>query len=245
MTKTEAEGRIATGMEELDEMLGGGFLPKQCIIIAGQAGAGKTIAALQFLHANLKNGKKCLFISASDDEKSIVTHSLKFGWNLGPYVDSNKLTIVNIELMEVEHGLMSDIPQQVPKIIKGSKADIVVLDSITEFNDLCTSDMERRARLMDIRKIIKEIGATGLLTAEVGAESKKTKYGVAEYVFDGLILLSRFQSDDFSQFITIIQIIKMRWVQHSRELRAYSITNSGIVVQSPLYTLMASTGKIG
>lgn len=249
------EDRITTGNSELDEMLGGGFLPNHVVVVAGPAGSGKTITAFQFIYKNLQDGKRCLFVSASDDEESIVKNALRFGWDMKPYIENNKLSIIDVTLAEggehtlatdllSEHGMISDYLEQLPGLIKSSKAEVVAIDSITEFNDLCTTELERRARLLDLRKIIKEIGATALITAEAALEGYSTKYGIAEYTADGLIFISRFQSKDFSQFMHVMQIVKMRWTAHSREIRVYNITNSGIELQSPLYTTLASGGKL-
>jgi KaiC/GvpD/RAD55 family RecA-like ATPase len=247
-------GRITTGNGELDEMLGGGILPRQVVVIAGPAGSGKTISALQFAHGNLMQGKKCLFISASDDEDAIVKNSLQFGWDFETFIVRGQLSVININLARGEYslasdmieggGLISDYLAKLPKILKSSDADIIIVDSITEFNDLCTSELERRARLLDIRRIIREIGATAVWTAETSSDGHGTKYGIAEYVSDGLIMLNRFQPEDFSKFLYIIQIVKMRWIGHSRELRVYSISEEGIELESPLYSTLASGGKI-
>lgn len=247
--------RVTTGNQDIDEMLGGGIMPQQVLVIAGPAGAGKTIMALQFTFGNLVKGKKCIFISASDDEESIVKNSLNFGWDFERYILNGQLSVININLARGDYslasemlegrGLISDYLEKIPKILKTSDADIVIIDSITEFNDLCTGELERRARLLDIRRIIREIGATALWTAEASPDGFGTKYGIAEYVSDGLIRLNRFQSEDFSQFMYVIQIVKMRWIAHSKDLRVYGISNNGIELKSPLYTALASGGKVG
>jgi KaiC/GvpD/RAD55 family RecA-like ATPase len=241
--KMKEEERITTGNQELDEMMGGGIIPQHIVAIAGPAGAGKTITALQFIYANLVDGRKCMFISASDDAESILKNALKFGWDMRPYVQSKKLLLLKLKLVEVEHGLVSDLLQQLPKLIKGAKPDILAIDSITEFNDLCTSELERRGRLLHLREVIKEVGATAMITAEVAPGGLSTKYGIAEYVCDGFILQSRFLSEDYSQHLHVVQIIKMRWTNHSKETRAYNITDKGIQIYSPLYTILASSGK--
>ena len=247
-------GRITTGNPELDDMMGGGILPRQVVVIAGPAGAGKTISALQFAYGNLMQGKKCLLISASDDEDAIVKNSLQFGWDFETFITRGQLSVININLARGEYslasdmvdggGLISDYLEKLPKILKSSDADVIIVDSITEFNDLCTSELERRARLLDIRRIIRETGATAIWTAESSPDGVGTKYGIAEYVSDGLILLNRFQPEDFSKFLYVIQVVKMRWIGHSKELRVYSISEDGIKLESPLYSTLASGGRI-
>lgn len=240
-----AEERVTTGNKELDEMLGGGIPARHVVVLAGPAGAGKTITALQFMWANLQAGKKCMFVSASDDERAIVENAKKFGWDLEPYIESKSLFLQKLKLVEVEHGLVSDLQQKLPKLIRQVKPDILVVDSITEFDDLCASDLERRGRLLYLREVIKEVGATAIITAEtdVARGGMATKYGIAEYVADGFILHSRFLSKDDSQLLYVIQIMKMRWTGHSKETRAYNITAKGIQISSPLYTILATSGK--
>jgi KaiC/GvpD/RAD55 family RecA-like ATPase len=237
--------RVTTGNKELDEMLGGGIPARHVVVLAGPAGAGKTITTLQFMWANLQAGKRCMFVSASDDDRAILENAKKFGWDLKPYIDSKSLILLKLKLVEVEHGLVSDLQQQLPKLIRQAKPDILVVDSITEFDDLCASDLERRGRLLYLREVIKEIGATAIITAEADTArgGMATKYGIAEYVADGFILHSRFLSEDYSQLLYVIQIMKMRWTGHSKETRAYNITSKGIQISSPLYTILATSGK--
>ena len=52
---------INTGISGLDEMIHSGIPDGSIISVIGPAGSGKTIMSLQFLHANLLQGKKCLY----------------------------------------------------------------------------------------------------------------------------------------------------------------------------------------
>jgi len=42
-------GRVRTGIAELDQMLRGGFMKGDAVMVAGSAGCGKTTLALQYL----------------------------------------------------------------------------------------------------------------------------------------------------------------------------------------------------
>lgn len=235
--------RVTTGNPVLDEMLGGGFLPNQVVSIVGPPGGGKTIAMLQFLHANASLGKKCLLISAADDEESLLTFGKGFGWDFRPYLQSGQMRIVTVRMMDSGSGLPSNMVEQLSRLVAQSGAEVVGVDSITEFQDMCASDMERKGRTLDLRWQIKAAGATGLLAAEAGGPPGITKYGITEYVADGVILQSRLTSEDGNETIHVIQVLKMRWLQHSKEIRAYRITGNGIEILSPLYTSLAASGK--
>ena len=108
---------------------------------------------------------------------------------------------------------------------------------------MCANDLERKGWTMGLRWVLKEMGATSLVAAEASGGAGITKYGIAEYVSDGIVLMSRFTSEDTSEFVHVIQVLKMRWISHSKELRAYRVTNRGIDIMSPIYTVLAAQGK--
>ena len=61
--KTVEIKRISTGVENLDKLSGDGFIEKSITLVAGGAGSGKTILAMQFLWEGLKEGDACLYIT--------------------------------------------------------------------------------------------------------------------------------------------------------------------------------------
>jgi circadian clock protein KaiC len=71
------------GIDELDNMIGGGLRSGRPYIISGNSGTGKTILALKFLYEGLKLGEKCLYIATDRPPQStIMSISENFGWDL-------------------------------------------------------------------------------------------------------------------------------------------------------------------
>ena len=60
-----AEGgfRVKTGIVELDEMLRGGFMPGDAVMLSGSAGTGKTTLALQYLVNGVKLGEPGIYVT--------------------------------------------------------------------------------------------------------------------------------------------------------------------------------------
>jgi circadian clock protein KaiC len=232
-----------TGINGLDEMLHGGMPNTSITSIVGPAGSGKTIMSLQFLYANLLQGKKCIYISVAHTLEELVTNSLKFGWDFSPYIENQMLEIKTFEPVSViclgsEVALTSKYLEELPEYLHTHTADVVILDSITEFLMLCKNDIERRARTLNIFQIIKGKGSSALITAESDTNTNKSTFGIVEYVADGIISLRRVQSKDLAELIHIIRIIKMRWMKHSREIRQYDITDTGIEVYSKYHVML-------
>ena len=53
----ETEQTMGTGIEGLDDVLGGGLTPNRLYVLEGAPGAGKTTVALQFLMEGAKRGE--------------------------------------------------------------------------------------------------------------------------------------------------------------------------------------------
>ena len=228
---------INLGIPGLDDMIYTEIPDGSIISIIGPAGSGKTIMSLQILYANLLQGKKCLYISIAHSLEELVTNALKFGWDFSPYIKDQTLIIKTFELTSMVYSGSGASPtsrfvDELPGFIYSQTVDLVILDSITEYLMLHKSNVEHRSEVLNLFQIIKSKGASALITAELDIDSNKSTYGIVEFVADGFRSLRRVQSKDLSELAHIIQIVKMRWTKHSRDIRQYDITDAGIEVYS-------------
>jgi len=59
---TPLASRFPTGMQPLDDVLGGGFQPQDLVLITGRPGVGKTITALQWARATAMRGLDAIYV---------------------------------------------------------------------------------------------------------------------------------------------------------------------------------------
>lgn len=80
--KTEARNQssAATGVEGLDNVLAGGFAPRQLFLIEGVPGSGKTTLALQFLLEGMRQKESVLYITLSESRDELVAAGDSHGW---------------------------------------------------------------------------------------------------------------------------------------------------------------------
>ena len=98
---------------------------------------------------------------------------------------------------------------------------------------LFETETEKREQLFNLSQLVKSTGATTLLTAEADPKNPgTTKDGLSEYVSDGVLLLRYNTRQDINEVVLSIQIIKMRRKKHSRKIKPYAITDSGIIVHT-------------
>ncbi len=224
---------VLTGIDGLDEMLGGGVPRGHIITVMGSFGTGKTTFGMQFLMQGLINGDKGIFISLEEDPDSITANAAAFGWDLKPYLKEKKLAIVKLEPADAK-ATVTRIKSELPEFIRKFEATRVVVDSVSLLNMMFGDDQERRARLFGLCQQLKTTGATCVFTAEVKDDNpRSSRDGLVEYVSDGVIGL-RFNERENGDVQLVIQIIKMRRLPHPRSIKPYSITDQGIEVHGDM-----------
>ena len=87
-------GRVKTGIPELDEMLRGGFMEGDAVLLAGSAGSGKTTLALQYLINGIKQGEPGVYVTFEELPDQIYRDAKNFGWDLRKMEEENKFRII-------------------------------------------------------------------------------------------------------------------------------------------------------
>ncbi|REJ88777.1 MAG: circadian clock protein KaiC [Planctomycetota bacterium] len=161
-----AEQYATSGVDGLDEVLGGGFPAGQICLIRGNSGAGKTTLSLQFLMEGARNGESTLFIGTSETEPELRRIAASHGWSLegvtihhhavsAPDAEQTMLHPAEMELPQTMQALLSVIEQTSPKR--------VVIDSLTEIRALARDEFWYRRQLALLKQFFADSDATVLL----------------------------------------------------------------------------------
>jgi KaiC/GvpD/RAD55 family RecA-like ATPase len=91
--------RLSTGVDGLDELLGGGLLPGTLTTVVGSTGIGKTQLGLQFANAGLKqDGARGIVFdmcSRGDSQNHADYARRMFGWELSPVDPEQHIDLEN------------------------------------------------------------------------------------------------------------------------------------------------------
>src|SRR5437867_6161594 len=93
-SKAEGGLRVKTGIVELDEMLRGGFMPGDSVMVAGSAGSGKTTLGLQYLFNGVKLGEPGIYVTFEELPDQIYRDANNFGWNLRRMEEEGKFRVI-------------------------------------------------------------------------------------------------------------------------------------------------------
>lgn len=223
---------LKTGISGLDEMLGGGVPAGHITAVLGPPGTGKSTFALQFTYAGLQNNENCVYLSLEESEDDLIRTANSFGWDIKPYITNNKLALVRLSPQNIK-ATVDRVENDLPSLFKSMGARRLAVDPITLYEMLNDSESERRDHLFNFAQMIKETGITAILTSEISKENPYySKYGLIEYIADGVIILRQVRQADLRAVTTFVEVLKMRRVEHSKDIKPYNITKNGIVVHT-------------
>ena len=223
---------LSTGVTGLDEMLGGGIPKKHFVVFLGLPGMGKSTFALQFIYAGLKKGENCIYLSLEEGEERIINTASIFGWDLRPYIADRKLVLIRLSGVNLQ-STIDRIENDLPKLLESTGAKRFVIDPITLYEIIFESESERREHLFNFTEKIRDTGVTLVMTSEANINnSYYSKFGLIEYIADGVIILRQVRQSDLQAATTVVEISKMRNINHSREIKPFIISDNGIVVHN-------------
>jgi len=234
--------RVKTGVKGLDELMEGGFPQGRSILISGACGTGKTIMCMQYIYNGAKEYNEPGVYVTLDERPDLVREDImRFGWDVKKLEEQNMVQIVDGSIAklgmpsEEEFSLPTtgfDVDKlllEVMRVIKRIGAKRVAIDSIPALGLNFENENEVRKAVLKLSYMLMRSGVTSVMTSEVqeGA-SNFGKYGVEEYVTDGVIVMHYMGVG--TQSNRTLHIRKMRSTKHSEDLHPMAITAHGIVV---------------
>ncbi|MCS4541278.1 MAG: ATPase [Euryarchaeota archaeon] len=233
--------RVRTGVPGLDDILNGGYPKGLVILISGGAGTGKSIYGIQFLYTGItKYEENGILVAVEERPRDIRRYMLGFGWDLKKLEDQNKLAIIDAsaarlgipsgeKYVEMRPFELDSLITTINKIVEKMNAKRLVIDSIPSLFLQFEHELAIRREILRLGSLVAETGCTTILTTEVEAgESRLSKFGVEEFICQGLIQL--FMRERGNEMKRSLVVRKMRGTKHSTRRYPFDITPSGIAV---------------
>ncbi|MEM3760517.1 MAG: ATPase domain-containing protein [Candidatus Bathyarchaeia archaeon] len=219
--------RVPTGIEGLDNLIEGGFLRGDVILVAGSSGSGKTIFSTQFIYYGAMHyGEKGVYATFEEDAKTLKRNMLKFGFDLEKLERQKAIKVIDLEALKGE-GLSANI-QFILDALDDIDGQRLVIDSLTAFLTACLEKFEYRSLMHLLYKMLKTQEITTIMTCSVPMGVATLGIGVEEFVADSLILLENVV--DGIELKTKFLIRKMRGTNHSKKYHDAMITDKGLQI---------------
>ncbi|MEK6887467.1 MAG: ATPase domain-containing protein [Candidatus Aenigmatarchaeota archaeon] len=213
--------KIPSGVSGLDEILGGGIPERYTILLTGTCGSGKTVMGLQYL---LSSNDPGIYVSFEEEEDSIRETAKTFGFDIARREAAKKFVILKYDPFRLE-----DILEVIENNIREIGAKRVVFDSVAALGIYLKDSSELRRMILQIDRIMKKNKCTTVIISEiVPGSSSLSRFGVEEFVSDGVIVLDNINVR--GEYKRAVTVWKLRGVDHSRRVHPYNITSRGIVI---------------
>ena len=225
--------KAPTGIAGFDEITGGGLPRGRTSLIAGTAGAGKTLFAMEYIYRGAAQfGEPGVFMAFEENETELAENVASLGFDVDALIKRNQLVVdfVRVERSEIEEtgeydleGLFIRLGHAIDKI----KAKRVVLDTLEALFAALPNEGVLRAELRRLFRWLKERGVTAVITAERGSGAL-TRHGLEEYVSDCVILLDHRVVEQVST--RRLRVVKYRGTSHGTNEYPFLIDTQGISV---------------
>lgn len=238
---------VKTGIEGLDELLGGGFPPGRTILVVGGPGTGKTILAGQFLHGGIsKHNENGVFVSLDESKNHFYSEMTQFGWDFKAAEDQRKFAFIDATRISRVAMLKEELYGEESKSLRGKRLSIdklieelqaktqfvnakrVVVDTLASMFYRFSDPLERRTAIVDLIESLADLGITTIVTTELSHLGLERSALEEEYLVHGVIMMQTLFSGGSTT--RAIQVEKMRGTKVNASLVPYSIDNNGIEI---------------
>jgi circadian clock protein KaiC len=235
MAMASEREKCITGIEGLDNILGGGIPTNNIVLVTGTTGTGKTTLAFEFLVRGAVSRENGVLITTVESKDKLLASipSLVF---YDEKMLGKQITIVSlkdlIDGMVISHSkadepLIDKLIISIEKLIDGAKAKRLVIDSIDTILPDRKDDRLNTYFLTKLSEMLHAHGSTAILVSKVStAES-----GIGSVV-DGIIQMSNFERK--GDLLRTMQVPKMKGTAHSRAKYVIDLTITGILVTTLL-----------
>lgn len=228
-TSVELTRRLGSGVDGLDELLGGGLLERSVTLVSGSAGAGKSTLGLQFIVEGASRQEAGLFVSLEEGPDQIAKAAEAIGLPLPQALDAS---LIDVMYLSRDHVQASQFLAILEDEIRGKKIKRVVLDGVSQMAVEGSISDELRQLLYTLVTRFKALGVTSMLTLE--SKSMHSTDTITDHGFSALsdnIILLRYVLGA-GEYRPTLSIVKTRGSAHSFATSFYSIGTGGLQLET-------------
>ena len=208
--QTGTETRSATGLQELDRVLGGGLVSGSVVLIGGDPGIGKSTLLLQVL-ATLSGELRALYVTGEESPEQISLRASRLG------VDGSELRLVSETSVE-----------RIIEVSRREKPRVMVLDSIQTLytgalQSAPGSVAQVREAAAQLVRFAKQSGTAMFLVGHVTKEGALAGPRVLEHMVDTVLY---FEGDPGERY-RMLRAVKNRFGAVN-ELGVFAMTGEGL-----------------
>ena len=223
----------STGIDGLDDILGGGLTRRRLYLVEGVPGSGKTTLAMQFLMAGARCGETVLYVTLSETEEELRAVAVSHGWSLEG-ITIRELTPPEAELDRDQQNTMfhpseielASTTKLILDDVERLRPTRIVFDSLSELRLLAGTALRYRRQILALKQFFATRECTVMLLDDMTAADHDLQM---RSIAHGVILLDQL-NPDYGADRRRVRVVKYRGVKFRGGYHDYLINRGGIEV---------------
>jgi len=229
---------MPSGVEALDQLLGGGIPTGSSTLLLGPAGSGKSTVAMQFCIAAAARGERCAIYTFDETVHTLRRRARKLGMPLDRYIDNGLISVQQVDPAELSAGEFASIVREASEGPEDggdpSAAKVVLIDSLNGYLHSMAEEKQLTAQLHELFTFLSQKGAITLVTVTQSGMMGAAMHSPVDttYLADNVILFRYFES--FGHVRRAISVVKKRSGHHELTIRELRMSDKGLHIGPPL-----------
>jgi circadian clock protein KaiC len=222
--------QVASGVERLDVLLGGGLARGTTALILGPAGCAKTLIAAHFAHRAAVRGERVSVYLFDEGLGTYFAGTRGIGLDMRAQVDAGRATVRQVDPAELSPG---EFVAAVRHSVEADGARVIVLDSLNGYLNAMPEERYLAAHLHELFSYLRQQGVLAIVVMSLHGVMGTMQATVdVSYVADVVILTRFFETAGMVR--KAVSAVKKRAGGHEETIRELRVTERGIELGEPL-----------
>lgn len=219
--------KIASGIKQLDALLGGGIEKGTSTLLVGAPGTGKSSVAVQFAIAAAQRGECAALFIFDESISTLRTRCESLGMPMEAFLSSGHIKVHQVDPAELSPG---ELVQRIRDAVIRDKVSVVVIDSL---NGYLNAMPDEQFLIVQLHELLSYLGQAGVATMLIGAQhgligTQMQSPVDASYLADAVVLMRYYETE--GEVRQAISVMKKRGGAHERTIRSLTMDSDGVHV---------------
>lgn len=206
---------VGCGVQELDDLLGGGLDRGSSTLLIGPAGSGKSTLATKYATQAIERGESVILYVFDEGVASLLARSEGLGMPLRQYLDEKRIIIQPVDPAELSPGEFAAL---VREGVERENARTIIIDSLNGYLNAMPEEQFLTLQMHELLSYLSQKGVvTILILAQHGMVGPMQSPVDLSYLADTIVLLRFFEAD--GEVRRALSVVKRRTNLHERTIR--------------------------
>ncbi|PEN12758.1 circadian clock protein KaiC [Longibacter salinarum] len=237
VSSSEQNEALTSGIESLDNLLGGGLQEGTSCLILGPVGTGKTSLATLYADAAARRNHSSAVFLFDERPEIFVRRSEALGMPITQHVEEGRVSLHAVMSGEITPG---EFAYSVSREVRERDVRVVIIDTLTGYLSAMPDQRHLITKIQDLLTYLSRQGVlTILVVAQHGVIGEQSQHqnqlrGPIDisYLADAILTTQHFEIDGALR--RAVSVYKKRYGAHERRIRELFIEDGLIKVGAPM-----------